>query len=129
MPTFLGPFSNDEIQSNNNVKKLNVSRIELDFSNPLGTYNLCENLHANSIVFQTNVQVESAFDGNSSLTIGNSTDTRCYLEEWGIDLNNEGIYLGQWVDFLRSLNQIRAYWNPGTSTKGQLSIIIVYSDS
>ncbi|KAA1292992.1 MULTISPECIES: hypothetical protein [Leptospira] len=127
--SFLGPFSNDEIQSNNNVKKLNVSRIELDFSSPLGTYNLCENLHANSIVLQTNVQIENAFDGNSSLTIGNSTDIRRYLEESGIDLNSEGIYIGYSIDFLRSVNQIRVYWNPGTSTKGQLSVILVYSDS
>ncbi|MCR8639003.1 hypothetical protein Lepto1489_22605 (plasmid) [Leptospira interrogans serovar Bataviae] len=127
--SFLGPFSNDEIQSNNNLKKLNVSRIELDFSSPLGTYNLCENLHANSIVLQTNVQIENAFDGNSSLTIGNSTDIRRYLEESGIDLNSEGIYIGYSIDFLRSVNQIRVYWNPGTSTKGQLSVILVYSDS
>ncbi|EKR56644.1 hypothetical protein [Leptospira interrogans] len=90
---------------------------------------MCENLHANSIVLQTNVQIENAFDGNSSLTIGNSTDIRRYLEESGIDLNSEGIYIGYSIDFLRSVNQIRVYWNPGTSTKGQLSVILVYSDS
>ncbi|TGM04850.1 hypothetical protein EHQ76_07345 [Leptospira barantonii] len=128
MPSFLGPFSNDEVLSNNKMKNLKCSRIELDFTSPLGTYNLVENLPVNSLVFQTLVKVEFPFDGNSTLTIGNSQNPNCYLDETGIDLKSAGTYVGEIYDLIVSSLHGRAYWNPGTSTQGRLCIFFVYSD-
>lgn len=129
MSTFLGPFSNDEIQSSSPIKKLNVSRMELDFSSPLGAYNLGENLPINSIVFLNLIRVESVFDGNSTLSIGNNSDPKCYLDENCIDLKEVGVYENISPDLIKSQTQGKAYWNPGSSTRGRLSIVFVYSES
>ncbi|PJZ29087.1 hypothetical protein [Leptospira kmetyi] len=128
MPTFQGPFSNDDVQSNNAVKKLNVSRIELDFSSPLGTYNLGENLPANSVVLRTIVNIEIPFDGNPKLTIGNTTNPKLWMDESCVDLKIPGIYLGTSLDLVGSLTQARAFWNPEICSKGRMSLSLEYSD-
>ncbi|AGS80552.1 hypothetical protein [Leptospira noguchii] len=127
MPAFLGPFSYDEIPSENKIKNLKLSQVELDFSSPLGTYNLGEILQQNTIVNKIVVRIEIAFNDQPILTIGNTISPEIWMDSVYLDLSIEGMYLVECYDFVNSTTQAKVYWNPKGTTKGKLKVYLVTS--
>lgn len=129
MSTFFGPFSNDEIASENRIKNLFISKTEIDFSCPLGTYNVGDLLPLNSIVLEVFLKIDVPFDGNPSLTIGNTTNPSGWFDSLGIDFLETGIFVSSVFEQNSSTTQGRAYWNPNTCTKGRFTIFLLYSEA
>ncbi|MCG6195655.1 hypothetical protein LFX25_20645 [Leptospira sp. FAT2] len=127
MPTFLGPFSFDEFLENAILKNLFVSETEIDFSNPLGSYNLGEVLGINSLVSHIVVKVILPFDGNPVLTIGDTTSVDKWFDEGGVDLSEIGVFFGVVLDRIESTTQAKIYWNPKFSSKGKAKIFLFSS--
>lgn len=129
MASFLGPFASDDTLSDSRKKVLNVSQVEIDFSSPLGTYNLGENLQVNSTVLQILVKVETAFDDFPILTVGNTTSPDLWMDNFNVDLSVVGIYVGFGFDLIKTTTQCRVYWNPNGSSKGRLNVFLIFSDN
>lgn len=127
MPAFLGPFSYDEIPSENKIKNLKLSQVELDFSSPLGTYNLGEILQQNTIVNKIVVNLEIAFNDQPILTIGNTISPEIWMDSIYLDLSIEGMYLVECYDLVNSTTQAKVYWNPKGTTKGRMKVYLVTS--
>ncbi|EKR71826.1 hypothetical protein B1J93_08665 [Leptospira kirschneri serovar Pomona] len=127
MPAFLGPFSYDEIPSENKIKNLKLSQVELDFSSPLGTYNLGEILQQNTIVNKIVVNLEIAFNDQPILTIGNTISPEIWMDSIYLDLSIEGMYLVECYDLVNSTTQAKVYWNPKGTTKGKLKVYLITS--
>lgn len=127
MPAFLGPFSSEEIFSEKEEKNLKASQVELDFSSPLGSYNLGEILPLGTIVNKVIIKVDVSFNDLPILTIGNTVSPDIWLDTSGLDLSMEGIYMVECYDSVNSTTQGKAYWNPKGCTKGRLKVYFITS--
>lgn len=128
MPTFLGPFTLDDFPEDNLLKKLNVAETTIAFSNPAGAFNIGDILQINSVVLQILVRIDTPFDGNPTLTIGDTLVADKWMDIMGIDLTERGVYLGFCVETLSAITQARSYWNPGGCTTGSMKVYMLISD-
>ncbi|EMJ62099.1 hypothetical protein [Leptospira sp. P2653] len=128
MPSFLGPFTNEDFPEDNRLKKLNVAEAEIDFSNAAGTLNLGDILQVNSVVVQVFVRVLTPFNGSPSLTVGDTITADKWLDVYGTDLSLSGIFLGFAFEILTSLTQARVYWSPNGCSAGKLRVYLLVSD-
>ncbi|AXR66567.1 hypothetical protein [Leptospira mayottensis] len=128
MPAFLGPFSSDEILTESQEKSLKISQVvELDFSSPLGSYNLGEILPIGTIVNKLIVKVDKAFNELPILTIGNTISPDIWLDTSSLDFSMEGIYLVECYDRVNTATQAKVYWNPKDTIKGRLKAYLITS--
>lgn len=127
MPTFLGPYSFDDFLEDSTLKNLFVSETEIDFSNPLGSYNLGDVLAINSLVSHLFVKVIVPFDGNPSLTIGDTTSVDKWFDTGGLDLSEAGVFLGVVLEKISSMTQAKIYWNPNLCSKGKVNVFLFSS--
>ncbi|WP_246839473.1 hypothetical protein [Leptospira licerasiae] len=110
------------------MKNVRYVDTEIDFSTPSGAYNLGEILPVGTRILFIFVQVLSIFDGNPSITVGDTVNALKYLDNDSSDLSELGIYNQLVLDRLEIVSQGRIYWNPGDSTKGSLKVVAVLAE-
>ncbi|TGK41230.1 hypothetical protein [Leptospira andrefontaineae] len=128
MPSFLGPFTDDEIISELEVKNVRYIDAQIDFSTPSGTYNLGEILPVGTRVLFIFIQILSTFDGSPAITVGDTINSTKYIENETSDLTELGIYSQLILDQIELISQGRIYWNPGGSTAGSLKVVAVIAE-
>ncbi|WP_241548321.1 hypothetical protein [Leptospira yasudae] len=109
------------------MKNLFVAESEIDFSSPLGSYNLGDVLAINSLISHLFVKVVIPFDGNPTLTIGDSITVDKWFDASGLDLSESGIYSGIVLEKIQSTTQAKVYWNPKICSKGKVKIFFYSS--
>ena len=77
------------------------------------------------------VDVTTAFDGTTSVNVGDDSDTDRLMSNDYIDLGTVGTYTVTpkfvYMDTTDANNTIKAYVVAGTSTQGAASIMVTYS--
>ena len=128
MPTFLGPFSDTDIEEEIFLKKLSLVNITIDSFSPPGTLNLGDIVLTGTRIVQVLINIKSGFNGSPILSIGTSSDPNRFADSSSSDLTETGVYLTTPLDTIEVASLIKAFWNPGGASQGSLEIFVILSD-
>jgi len=128
MPTFLGPFNFDEVLEKSLMSNVVLSEVKIESTLAPGSFNLGEILQVGTLIFQVILSVKTPFDGNPSLTVGDTLTQNRFLDSSQISFSEQGSYFSIPLETIEAVNQCKVYWNPGGSSTGSAKLYLISSN-